>query len=365
MTTPPVLLQPTPKTQLLGMTLASGWTLVDRLEPTVGSSGGTFGVGYKATRNSQIAFVKAIDFVDAINAADPLVELSKLTGIANFEKEVLEYCAAKGMSKVLRFIGHEYVTVGNSANPLDRVSCLIMEAGEEDLRRLVNANGLSSCSWNLLVMRDVSQAIAQLHRGGIAHQDIKPSNVISVQKERFQNSKSMKVGDLGRVVRRDQAGPFDSLSWPGDLRYSPPERWYDFVPSGWGNARDASDAYMLGSLLIYLFTATTLQSLVANYLPLNFHPGKWTGSFDEDLLPILIDAHARVIDEHLLPNLIPEVADEVVNIARNLTHPDPRLRGDAKARRQVGKPIGMDRIHQKFVLLSLKCAAIERGRSQR
>ena len=94
--------QPTPKTQLLGLTLASGWTLVERIDPTQDSTGGSFGVGYKATKENQIAFVKAIDFVDALKAQDPAAALFKLTAIASFEKDVLAYCAARGMSKILR-----------------------------------------------------------------------------------------------------------------------------------------------------------------------------------------------------------------------------------------------------------------------
>ena len=73
----------TPKAHLQGMTLASGWTLIERLDPSKGSTGGTFGIGYKATKGTEIAFVKAIDFVDAMRSPDPLAELSKLGDIAN------------------------------------------------------------------------------------------------------------------------------------------------------------------------------------------------------------------------------------------------------------------------------------------
>src|SRR5450830_972585 len=193
----------TPKSQLLGKILTSGWMLAERLEPSKGSSGGNFGIGYRATKGNEIAFVKAIDFVEALNAADPLQELTKLITIANFEKDVLSYCADHGMSKVLRYIGHEYISADGSNNPLERVSCLIMEAGTEDLRRLVNANGAASCAWNLQVLRDVALAISQLHKGGIAHQDIKPSNVIEVI-DSENGGNTMKVGDLGRVIRRQQ-----------------------------------------------------------------------------------------------------------------------------------------------------------------
>jgi len=353
-----------PRYLLLGKTLASGWTLTERIDHTNASTGSTFGVGYKATKDGQLAFVKAIDFVEAINAADPMAELVKLSSIATFEKDVLAYCSDRGMSKIIRYIGHEYISFDDTNDPLNRVSCLIMEAGEEDLRRMISANGQASCSWNIQVVRDVSQAIAQLHSGGIAHHDIKPSNVITIAAE-SRGSDSMKVGDLGRVIRQSQSGPFDGHHWPGDMRYSPPERWYrqapGAIPQGWNNLREAADAYMLGSLFVYLFTGSSMQSLVFKYIPHSFLPGQWKGGYDDDLLPVLIDAHARVLKEHLFPQLIPQVADEIMAIARDLTHPNPNKRGDSKARKQGHQPVGVDRIFQKFTRLALRCAAIERG----
>lgn len=267
------------------------------------------------------------------------------------------------MSKVLKFIGHEYLSSDNTGNPLTNVSCLIMEAGTEDLRRLFNTNRTAACVWNLQVLRDVSQAIAQLHKGGIAHQDIKPSNVIEVASNGI-GGEIMKVGDLGRVVRREHVGPFDGLHWPGDVRYSPPERWYGYLPPDWSDARDASDAYMLGSLMVYLFTGTTIQSLVLNHIPPAFLPGIWTGSFDQDLKAVLVDAHSRVLNEHLLPQLEHAIAEGLFAIANNLTNPDPLRRGDTNARKQSGRPVGMDRVHQKLNTLAITAMAVERGKKR-
>ncbi len=357
-----------PKDSLLGMTLSSGWTLVEKLVPSTGSTGGNFGVGYKATKGAAIAFVKAIDFTAAISAVDPIQELGNLAAEANFEKDVLAYCSERNMSRVMRYFGHEYVSADGSSNPLSRVSCLIMEAGERDLRRLVHANGLSSCAWNLQVLSDVGMALSQLHGGGIAHQDIKPSNVIEVIQKEGKNQRTMKVTDLGRVVRKGTTGPFDGKQWPGDSRYSPPERWYGYVPPNWSDARDAADAYMLGSLLLYLFTGLSLQSLVFSIIPDPFKPGPggWTGRFDEDdLLAVLSDAHAKVLNDSLLPSLTPEIADRIMAIAVELVAVDPAKRGDKRARRQHGQPVGIDRIQQKINNLAKIAAAIERGRATR
>jgi serine/threonine protein kinase len=268
MATAPIL---TPKYQLLGVTLASGWTLVEQLQQLPGLTGGNFGVGYRATMGDRVAFVKAVDFVAAMEALDLLTELQKLVNEAQFEREVLEYCTSKGMSKVISYFGHEYYTSA-PADQLSRVSCLIMEAGDKDLRRLVNMDGLSTCAWNMQVMRDISQALAQLHKGNVAHGDIKPSNVIAIN----ASGTEMKIGDLGRVVRNDKSGPFDSRRWTGDQNYMPPEGWYGnipgAIPTGWNNTREATDAYMLGNLLVYLFTNASLQSLVMNEIPSGFKP---------------------------------------------------------------------------------------------
>jgi serine/threonine protein kinase len=352
----------TPKSQLLGKTLDSGWTLVEQFAPEKHSTGGNFGVGYKATRGNEIAFVKAVDFVAAVRAPDPLMALQSLVAEATFEKDVLAFCADQKMSRVLKFLGHEYFNPGNPADMHNRVSCLIMELGSDDLRGMVYKSPVRTFTWNLQIMRDVAQALAQLHKGGIAHQDIKPSNVISVDGATRVATEQVKVGDLGRVVWRDQPGPFNALPWPGDGRYAPPERWYGYMPPDWTDAREASDAYMLGSLLLFLCTGASLQILVFQNIPNSFKPGVWMGAFDQDLLAVLQDAHDKVLANHLMPTVPAPLQDELMAHAKALTNPNPLLRGDPRARRQLGRPVGIDRLHQKFMALAAKSAAIDRGR---
>lgn len=352
---------PTPKYLLLNVTLASGWKLIEQLQKTPGLTGGNFGVGYRATMGNRVAFVKVVDFMAATKEPDPLVVMQKLINEAQFEREVLEYCSAKGMSKVIRFFGHEYFTL-NPADLYSRVSCLIMEAGDKDLRHLVHKDGLSTYAWNMQAMRDISQAIAQLHNGSIAHGDIKPSNVITTN----QAATEVKVGDLGRVVRSDQPGPFDSMRWTGDPNYLPPEGWYGPIPgampTGWNNTREATDAYMLGNLLVYLFTGASLQSLVIKELPSGFKPGQWSGSYDDNLKAVLIDAHSKVLNNHLASELNGNTKDAVMAIARELTHPDPTIRGDKRARGHIHKLVGLDRISQKFHELAIRSAAAAKKR---
>jgi eukaryotic-like serine/threonine-protein kinase len=131
---------PTPAHSLTGVTLSSGWLLTVKLSPGSGSTGGNFGVGYRATRGGQKAFVKAVDFVEALKSTDPLAELASLTSQANFERDALAFCGTKRMSRVVRLIRHEYYNP--SGNPMQVVSCLIMEIGEGDLRAQLNGSVL-------------------------------------------------------------------------------------------------------------------------------------------------------------------------------------------------------------------------------
>ena len=349
-----------PANALTGLTLASGWKLTTKLTPGIGSTGGNFGVGYIGERGIERAFVKAIDFVGALNSIDPLAELAKLTSHANFERDALAYCGDRRMSKVVRLMGHEYVNPSASGDLMQRVFCLVMEIGDGDLRGKLHGTEPLLCSVILWILRDVALAIDQLHRGGVAHQDIKPSNVISMTPAVGVGAVDMKLGDLGRVVRKDVAGPFDSVPWPGDTQYMPPERWYGYRPTAWPDERESPDAFMLGSLMFFLFTGTPIQPLLVAKLPFAYLPGNWRGGFDEALVTVLRDAQARVITESLLPLLPAHISDGLVAIAKELTEPDPTSRGDRQARRTVGRPVGIDRFHQRLRELALRAEIRER-----
>lgn len=353
----------TAKHKLLGIKLASGWDIVQQLPRPVDATGGNFGVGYIAKRGDETAFVKAIDFVQAMRSHDPAQALAVMTNDALFEKNVLEYCTAKGMSRVLRYFGSEYVTLDPN-DLMSRVLCIVMEVGDRDLRceRSMVAN--PSCVWTLKVMSDVALALTQLHRGGIAHQDLKPSNVIAVSNGKPVDQ-VMKIGDLGRVTRQGQKGPFDHQKWPGDPSYTPPEIWYGHIQKDWNDKRESADAYMLGSLLVFLCTGVTLQTLIVPLIPHQYHPTNWGGAYDKDLIPVLKNCHAEVFEVRVRPTLMPEIADALMKIAQELTNPDPQHRGDARARREIGRPVGLNRIQQRIHGLYLRAAAIERGRRAR
>lgn len=345
-----------PAEQLTGIVLASGWLITERATKPAGHTGGNFCINYFAERNGERAFVKAIDFVGAMGHVDPLAELQRLTSDANFERDVLRHCGDAKMSRVVRLLDSEYVSLPAFADdPLRRVFCLILEIGNGDIRKHADFAVGASAAWKLAVLKDVSLGLYQLHRRDIAHLDVKPSNVLT-----FKDN-LVKLGDLGRVVRKNSAGPFDSVFWPGDGQYSPPEVWYGFRPAEWADRRIAGDIYLLGNLFYYLFVGVSFSAALSHRTPSSYLPGKWMGSF-EDAAIVLRDVQVRLMRETFLGALpqADRITEELHGIALQLTHPDPRKRGDVDGFGEQSVSLGAYRYISKFDRLAKRVEILER-----
>ncbi len=359
----PIAIPTTPAFQLEGVTLPSGWMVTEQLKRAPGTSGSNFGVGYKAERSvgnkTERAFIKAMDFMRAAGAADPFAELFRLTSEANFEREAMEICEGRRLSRLIKLLSWEYVNQHPTKDAMHQVLCLVMEVGEGDIRRQITRVGALPTSVVLHVLEDTALGMAQLHRHGIAHQDVKPSNVISMTDLSVVAQNLFKVADLGRIVRKDKAGPYDRLAWPGDSQYAPPERWYGFMPPQWTDAREASDAYTLGSLACFLFCGVTMQSFLMRDVPAAMRPGAWAGGYNDSLIQVLRSLQFNIIANEFAPAVHPSVRDGVVNIVKDLVDPDPLKRGDKRARAQMDSP-GLDRFQNRLKQLRVHAAIAEK-----
>lgn len=346
----------TPADSLEGKTLASGWIIGKRITKGPSQTGANFGVCYLATRGGSTAFVKAVDFRRAFAQPDLLQAVISLAQEMAWEKEMLELCQHHGLSRIVRFVGHEYYLADESSDdPTSRVSCLIMEVGKGDLRAELNLDANRSFSWKLYVIRDVCLAVDQLHRKGVAHLDVKPSNVIAVPSEQGDG---MKLGDLARSVRKGASGPFDEALWPGDPGYMPPEKWYGYRSSQWNDEREAADLYLVGSLLVFLITGVPMSRLLRNELPEIYWPEVYRGEFDSSLIDVLTLSHSQVIATYISPYLPDRFKDELIELIIQMTHPSPSRRGDKKAR--TSGLVGVDRFHQKFLRMARRLEIDER-----
>jgi len=335
----------TPADNLQGCTLQSGWVVGNKIGKKPGATGANFGVCYSATRENQVAFLKAVDFRAALSQPDPIKAMLALSTELSWEKEALEFCNENGLSKIVKLISHEYFLEPGVTDTAMRVSCLIMEVGAGDLRGELSAGDKKPFSWHLYVMRDIALAIDQLHRKGVCHLDVKPSNVIAMTPASSALD-SMKLGDLGRVVRKGISGPFDHYPWPGDRNYQPPEKWYGFRCQNWRDEREAGDAFLLGSLFVFLIAQVPMPTLIYNDLPAPYRPEYYRGAYDEAMVNVLRLSQARVLNVYVLPYVPESIRSEIEVMLLELTHPDPLKRGHRRAR--MGGTLGIDRYHQRW-----------------
>jgi len=340
---------PTAAESLLGLTLAGGWLVTERAARAAGATGGTFSVGYFAERDGQRAFVKALDYAKAFSstqASTPEI-LQYMTAAFTFEKAVLERCREKKMRRVALPIATGSVDVAGSA-AMSRVDFLILEVAERDMRAHIDASTDFDAAWRIRTLHQATSALRQLHAELIAHQDLKPSNLLV-----FQND-GAKITDFGRSSRQGHASPHDQICCAGDKGYSAPELLYGHELSDWKRRRLGNDVFMLGSLLHFLITSTSATSAILSHLHSSHRPKNWAGSY-ADVLPYVREAFNRatvIFLETASKVVSPALAQNLTTILCELCEPDPYLRGDPKNRGTHRDQLSLERYVTRFNVIA-------------
>ena len=357
-----------PKDRLLGKTVGSGWAVVEALYRPEGATGGAFSTGYFVERNGVRAFLKAMDLTNALLSPveTQLQELSRVVDTIQFEGMLLQRCAEQGLSRVIRLIEQEVVETDTASSDAiqkaaARVHVFIFELGGKDVRQNFGSATPEDARLRLAVSHDIAVAVQQLHKTGIAHQDLKPSNVLEVSDGRH------KVADLGRASLIGVAGPSDKWAFPGDMTYCPPEFAYGHIPADAVNRRFAADAYLIGSMIAFMFSLQGTTTLLQQALPEHLLPPRWqrvasanawSGSY-QDALPYLEQSMYQV-RSYLEPYFPEFCRSELSEAFAQLCDPSPYRRGHPKARQGASKSPGIDRYVSLFDRLSKKAAVMER-----
>lgn len=329
---------------LAGRQLEGGWTVEEILPLVPGGTGGNFSVGYLVERDGTMAFLKALDFSRMFSRPNTMKMIEAMVRNYNFEQEVSYHCLDRRMTKVVHPVGHGQVLV--EGFPVPDVYYIIYELADGDSRHALSTLEQGVTAWKLRTLHDVAVGLRQLHAAEVAHQDVKPSNVMC-----FELGGS-KIGDLGQASRRDRPRPLDDCAMPGDPVYAPPEQRYGEVPSDWVKRRYGCDAYHLGSLALFFFAGVSMTAAIDERLDPAHRLGAWDGGF-EMVLPFLIDAWDQVMRdaEESLERSLPEFGLGLAGMVRQLTHPDPERRGHPKALGRTN-PYSLDRYVAQLDLMS-------------
>ena len=313
---------PTPAEQLVGRELPKGWIVEESIERPESATGGHFSSSYIVRSDSGIrAFLKAMDYKKALESRDPAKALEMMTAAYNFERDVLEKCKDHNLSRIVSVLDSGTLPP-QEGDPSSVVQYLIFELAKGDIRSFIDFEEDFDTAWVLRTMHQAVAALRQLHSVEIAHQDVKPSNVLI-----FEDNLS-KLADLGRASDRNSTSPHDEFRCAGDYTYAPPELLYGHVAQDWGTRRLGCDMYLLGSLVTFLCTSISMTHLLLERLNKKHHYKNWGGTYS-DVLPYLQHAFTQIIRE-LRTKLPSGFADDIAELVKQLCNPNPELRGHPK-----------------------------------
>lgn len=332
---------------LIGLDLGDGWTIDSALSPSAASTGGNFSVGYLASHSTgKEGFVKVINYQAILFSPDPTAAMHAITEAYNFERALVDKCSKKRLSRVVSAYRHDSLLLEGQPYP---VSFIIFERAQDDIRAVLDAAADLELAVRLRMVHNAAAGIAQLHSIGVAHQDVKPSNLLVFDASPTTRD-SAKIGDLGRATDPQRSASHDDFVIAGDPTYAPPEQRFGEVATTFGERRLACDIYQLGNLLTFVLSGVTMNMLLDMYLDPSHSPNNWRGTYAE-VLPYVQAAHATglaTLNHTLEPHAL---NDDLIGVVSATTDPDVTRRGH-RASHKAGQPYSMNRIVTDLDLLS-------------
>ncbi|MCU1469461.1 MAG: hypothetical protein JWQ39_610 [Glaciihabitans sp.] len=309
---------------LEGLDLGGGWTL-GAIRPDAkesGSTGGHFSVQFAASRaDGAKAFCKVLDLVTAGKQPNAGINLQIAVTAFNFEAQLIELCGSLSARRVVFAI--KSGELRDERVPLELVMFILFEDADDDARTYLDKGLADDLFLRLRSLRHVALGVRELHNMRIAHQDLKPSNVLV-----FGSAATLpesKIADLGRASLDGTVAVHDELPFAGPAGYSPPELLYGQVAADFYQRRQACDLYQLGCLVAFMLADMSINLELTSRLTEDQQWRKWGDSYSA-IYPLIRTKMDEVFEE-LWTRLDPAIADGVVEVVRDLCDPDPERRG--------------------------------------
>lgn len=330
---------PPPAARLKGLTLPSGWVVTEEIQRVPGATGGQFSCGYKVQRDGKIAFLKALDYskageIAAATGIDVLTALQALINGYQFERNLLRDCKQKRMDRIVMALEDGSVRVDTGT--FGEVNYLIFEAADGDVRKHLSLFQNLNVIWILKCLHHIATGLYQLHSAKVAHQDLKPSNVLVFDAD------LSKVADLGCASIEGTISPRDGCEFAGDRTYAPPELLYRSMDPDWRRRRQAADVYHLGSMVTFFFCGVSMTAMILDKMPADHLYTVWGGSYSEvlaeirDAFGLALEEFARNVPGEQLRRTLREAVSQ-------LCDPEPLRRGHPSNRRGSANPYSLER----------------------
>jgi serine/threonine protein kinase len=313
--------------EILGVTTECGWEIFHKID-TEQSSGGNHCVRYLArNKKGDVAFLKAMDLSRAFHfqAKDRLKVINDLTGHYLFEREILTKCKDRSMTKVVIPLSAGEIHLPDQLPPLDEVYFIVFEKAENDLRQAFIDSPPSTWFSFFRAIKHTCLGLEQLHSAGIAHQDIKPSNILN-----FEQSIS-KIADLGRVIDAEGVSPFSNMHFAGDPSYAPIEMKFDIKINHF-QERYLADLNAVGSLIYQTLVGVPITGALVGETLL-IAPAIQHMNYSQSL-PVFETAFFTLMDrlhQECESRFGADIAKAVVDTVVEMCHPDYKKRGSPKA----------------------------------
>jgi len=337
-----------PAESLLGMTLEGNWKVIEIVKRKPEDTGGHFSVCYVVEKDKKKAFLKALDLTDALQQPNFVDAINQMTTAFIFERDLLIKCKENHLSKIVTPLAHGQVSLPGQP-PFLNVYYIIFEMADTNLRNQMARMRVFDLAWILRSLHNTAVALEQLHKSGIAHQDLKPSNVLIFNKE-------SKVGDLGRSSDINIPSTNDKYTIPGDRSYAPFELFYGINSNVEFQLRYASDLFHLGSLIFFYFLHVNLQQIV--FIEMKKHDidkNLTRNDFYADL-PYFQDGFTYALDilRKEMDKYWTELSSELIPLTKMLCEIDPKKRGHYTNRYKKINQYSLERFISAFDLLAKK-----------
>ena len=309
---------------LLGLTLSTGWEVIEKLEKQKDDTGCFFSVCYKVKKGEEICFLKAFNFANFLQVSEgsgksvEVVDvMSEMLDAFKYERDLSYYCRDKHVTKVafVKDSGEQYV----SGYSIPVVPYLIFELADGNVRSLLRFTEKLDSAWKLNSLHSVAVGMKQLHSIDVSHQDIKPSNVLVFNEE-------SKIGDLGRSICPSLNSPYKNLTFAGDRNYAPPEILYKYYEKEWRTRSFAADYYLFGSLIVFYFAGISMNALLRKNIPDELSWEYYRGLFIE-VKAYLLEAFGKALDEFGSCIENDFLRKEIRRMVEYLCYPLPEKRG--------------------------------------